>query len=72
MRWLGDNREAVEEALFHRRRDLFTECTLAFFDTTSMYTRCQKYFPLPRLEGEGIRGKNFWQTLYLHFERNSE
>ena len=37
MRWLGDNREAVEEALFHRRRDLFTECTLAFFDTTSLY-----------------------------------
>ena len=31
MRWLGDNREAVEEALFQRRRDLFTECTLAFF-----------------------------------------
>ncbi len=37
IRWLGDNREAVEEALFHRRRDLFTECTLAFFDTTSLY-----------------------------------
>ena len=36
-RWLGDNREAVEEALFHRRRDLFTECPLAFFDTTSLY-----------------------------------
>jgi transposase len=27
----------VEEALFQRRRDLFTECTLAFFDTTSLY-----------------------------------
>jgi hypothetical protein len=37
MRWLGDNREEVEEALFHRRRDLFTQCTLAFFDTTSLY-----------------------------------
>ena len=36
-RWLGDNREAVEEALFQRRRDLFTACTLAFFDTTSLY-----------------------------------
>jgi hypothetical protein len=36
----------------------------------SVYTRCQKFFPppltpnpLPPLEGEGIRGKNFWQTL---------
>ncbi len=37
MRWLGDNRAGVEEALFRRRRDLFTECTLAFFDTTSLY-----------------------------------
>ena len=37
MRWLGDNRAEVEEALFRRRRDLFTECTLAFFDTTSLY-----------------------------------
>jgi hypothetical protein len=37
MRWLGDNRAEVEEALFQRRRDLFTECTLAFFDTTSLY-----------------------------------
>src|SRR4030042_2023346 len=37
MRWLGDTREAVEEALFPRRRDLFTQCTLAFFDTTSLY-----------------------------------
>ncbi len=37
MRWLGDSRAEVEEALFQRRRDLFTECTLAFFDTTSLY-----------------------------------
>ena len=36
-RWLGDSRAEVEEALFHRRRDLFTECTLAFFDPTSLY-----------------------------------
>ena len=37
MRWLGDSRAEVEEALFYRRRNLFTECTLAFFDTTSLY-----------------------------------
>lgn len=37
MRWLGDNREPVEEALFHQGRDLFSEFTLAFFDTTSLY-----------------------------------
>jgi len=37
MRWLGDSREEVEQVLFQRRRDLFTECTLAFFDTTSLY-----------------------------------
>jgi hypothetical protein len=37
MRWLGDNREEVEEALFHRRRDLFSQCPLTFFDTTSLY-----------------------------------
>ncbi|MCJ7627809.1 MAG: IS1634 family transposase, partial [Longimicrobiales bacterium] len=37
MRWLGESTEAVEEALFHRRRDLFSRFTLAFFDTTSLY-----------------------------------
>lgn len=37
MRWLGDNKDSVEEALFYRRRDLFSEFTLAFFDTTSIY-----------------------------------
>lgn len=37
MRWLGDNKDSVEEALFHKGRDLFTEFTLAFFDTTSIY-----------------------------------
>jgi len=37
MRWLGDNREQVEEGLFHAGRDLFSEFTLAFFDTTSIY-----------------------------------
>lgn len=37
MRWLGDNQDSIEEALYHRRRDLFSEFTLAFFDTTSIY-----------------------------------
>lgn len=35
--WLGEVKDAVEEALFQRRRDLFTDLTLAFFDTTSLY-----------------------------------
>ena len=35
-RWLGDSRAEVEEALFQRRRHLFTECTLAFFNPTSL------------------------------------
>jgi transposase len=37
MRWLGDHKDAVEETLFRRRRDLFTDLSLAFFDTTSLY-----------------------------------
>jgi transposase len=37
MRWLGDLKDTVEEALFRRRRDLFTDLSLAFFDTTSLY-----------------------------------
>jgi hypothetical protein len=37
MRWLGDNHQKVEEGLFHIKRDLFSEFTLAFFDTTSLY-----------------------------------
>src|SRR5262249_13876412 len=36
MRWLGETKAAVEEALFLRRRDRFTELTLAFCDTTSL------------------------------------
>jgi hypothetical protein len=36
MRWLGDVKDQVEEALFLRCRDLFTDLTLAFFDTTSL------------------------------------
>jgi len=31
------NKDLVEEALFERRRDLFTEVELVFFDTTSLY-----------------------------------
>ena len=31
------NKDLVEEALFARRRDLFTELQLVFFDTTSIY-----------------------------------
>ena len=30
-------KDLIEEALFQRRRDLFTGLTLAFFDTTSLY-----------------------------------
>jgi len=37
MRWLGEVKEQVEENLFNRRRDLFTELSLVFFDTTSLY-----------------------------------
>jgi len=37
MRWLGEAKDEVEEALFAGRRELFTELSLAFFDTTSLY-----------------------------------
>ncbi len=37
MRWLGEAKDSVEDALFQWRRDLFTELSLAFFDTTSLY-----------------------------------
>ena len=37
MRWLGEAKDQVEEALFQERRDLFAELSLAFFDTTSIY-----------------------------------
>ena len=37
MRWLGEAKDSVEDALFQSRRDLFTELSLAFFDTTSLY-----------------------------------
>ena len=37
MAWLGENKEGIEEDLFHLNRDLFTELSLVFFDTTSFY-----------------------------------
>jgi Transposase DDE domain len=37
MRWLGETKDTVEETLFQQRRDLCSEFTLAFFDTTSVY-----------------------------------
>jgi hypothetical protein len=37
MRFLGKNKDSVEEALFQKKRDLFSELSLAFFDTTSFY-----------------------------------
>lgn len=37
MRWLGEMKDNVEEALFRSQQDLFTELSLAFFDTTSLY-----------------------------------
>jgi transposase len=36
MRFLGEEREQIEERLFDRRRTLFSSLTLAFFDTTSI------------------------------------
>ena len=37
MRFLGEEREGIEERLFDHRRTLFSSLTLAFFDTTSTY-----------------------------------
>ena len=37
MAWLGENKDEIEEALFNANRDLFTELSLVFFDTTSFY-----------------------------------
>lgn len=36
MRFVGDEKDLIEEGLFASRRDLFTEASLAFFDTTSL------------------------------------
>jgi len=45
MAWLGENKDTIEEDLFHLNRDLFTSLELVFFDTTSFY-----------FEGEGGEG----------------
>jgi len=37
MRWLGEVKDKVEEGLFRCQQDLFTELSLVFFDTTSLY-----------------------------------
>jgi transposase len=37
MAWLGENKDAIEEDLFHLNRDLLTSLELVFFDTTSFY-----------------------------------
>ncbi len=37
MRWLGEIKDSIEESLFRERKDMFTELSLAFFDTTSIY-----------------------------------
>jgi len=37
MRWLGEVKGSIEEALYSYHRDLFTDLSLAFFDTTSLY-----------------------------------
>jgi transposase len=37
MHWLGEVKDSVEEALFLQRQDLFSNLSLAFFDTTSLY-----------------------------------
>jgi Transposase DDE domain len=36
VRWLGETKDAVEATLFQQRRDLFSELTLAFFETTRL------------------------------------
>ena len=37
MRWLGEVKDEVEEGLYLRQRDLFSQLALTFFDTTSLY-----------------------------------
>lgn len=36
MRFVGEEKDRLEEGLFAARRDMFTEVSLAFFDTTSL------------------------------------
>ncbi|HNR24973.1 MAG TPA: IS1634 family transposase [Candidatus Bipolaricaulis anaerobius] len=37
MRFLGEGKDRIEEKLFARNRDLFTDLRIVFFDTTSLY-----------------------------------
>jgi hypothetical protein len=37
MRWLGEVKDQIEEGLYQSQRDLFSQLSLAFFDTTSLY-----------------------------------
>jgi transposase len=37
MHWLGEVKDSVEEALYLKRQDLFSDLSLTFFDTTSLY-----------------------------------
>lgn len=37
MRWLGEVKDTMEETVFRRQQDLFTQLSLTFFDTTSLY-----------------------------------
>jgi hypothetical protein len=37
MHWLGEVKDGVEEALYLKRQDLFSDLSLAFFDITSIY-----------------------------------
>jgi hypothetical protein len=41
------NKDLIEEALFERRRDLFTEVELVFLDTTSLYFEGASCLSLP-------------------------
>ena len=65
MRWLGEEKDAVEERLFHTRRNLFTEVSLAFFHTASLYFEGHggeriggsPHFSLPRDFHHGLPGR---------------
>ena len=37
MRWLGEAKDSIEEALYLSHQDLFSDLSLTFFDTTSLY-----------------------------------
>ena len=64
MRWLGENKDEVEERLFLRRRNLLTEVTLAFFDTTTLYFQGQGGQTLGR-RGHSKEGRNDLQQMVV-------